>query len=130
MNRSCCDTGGLSRGDISAPQADTDPKLVEELPLAFFLPTNLRLSFSVPESLSVSGPSVSVALSPSVADGVVKPKDTVDDTEALRARSSSGLLSSAALRVVAGMKGVRCARSLRCPYVRSMSNDSVNRRLP
>lgn len=59
------------------------------LPLPFPLRRRLRLrpSFSVPESLSVSGPSVSVALSPSVAEGVEVPKDTADMFERLRGRS-------------------------------------------
>ena len=59
-------------------------KRVSESALVFLVREKLRASFSVPESLSVSGPSVSVAVSPSVADGVVELIDKVDDTEALR----------------------------------------------
>lgn len=115
LNISCCDMGDLSRGDTSALPTLVDAKLVDELTLVFLLPVSLWPSFSVPESLSVSGPSVSVALSPSVADGVVEPNDTVDDTEALRIRSSSGLVSPVVLRPATGTNGVRCANSLRCP---------------
>ena len=59
-------------------------KRVSESALVFLVREKLRASFSVPESLSVSGPSVSVAVSPSVADDVVELIDKVDDTEALR----------------------------------------------
>lgn len=64
--------------------ADEAVKRVSESALVFLAREKLRASFSVPESLSVSGPSVSVAVSPSVADGVAEPTDKVDDTEALR----------------------------------------------
>lgn len=78
-------------------------------------------SFSVSESLSVCGPSVSVPLSPSVADGVDSSTDAVEDIEALRTRSSAFALSEHVDFLGAGGNGMRFASSLRWPYVLSMS---------
>ena len=86
-----------------------EAKLEAESVLAFFLCVRLVPSFSVSESNSVSGPSVSVAVSPSVADGVVELNDTVDW---LRGRSLAEVLSPAVFRAAA-LSGVRCANSFR-----------------
>ena len=72
------------------------------------------------DSLSVCGLFVSLPLSPSVIDGVDNSMDAVEDTEALRARSSTTGLSEDDFLVTGG-RGVRLARSLRWPYVLSIS---------
>jgi hypothetical protein len=78
------------------------------LGLSFLLRLRLRPSFSVPESLSVIGPSVSVALSPSVVDGVVEPSDAVDKAATLRRCSLKEVFVFDSLReVFTGINGVR-----------------------
>lgn len=89
---------------MSRPRPEV--KLAVESVLAFFLCVRPVPSFSVSESYSVSGPSVSVAVSPSVTDGAVELRDW------LRGRSLTEVLSSTGLRAVAH-SGIRCASSFR-----------------
>lgn len=82
--RSCCEAGeSLSRG-TSTPLDAVEEKLEVGPWRTILRRERVCPSFSVPESLSVWGPSVSVALSPSVADGVEQPTETAEVTEALR----------------------------------------------
>lgn len=100
----------LLRGKSVALRPAADVKLVVESVLAFLLRVRRLPSISVSESYSVSGPSVSVPVSPSVADGVIEPKDPVDW---LRLRSFVEVLSATVLRVVIPRRGIRWAKSFR-----------------
>lgn len=78
--RSCWE----SAGDLAVPSliVETEAKEDAERRLVFVLPVMSSSSVSV--SVSVNNSSVSVALSPSVAEGVVRSADTIDDTELCR----------------------------------------------
>ena len=72
-------------------------------------------------SVSVTGPSVSVAVSPSVAEGVGRSTDDTEDVETARSCEAGLSLVFFADPEELDARGARCASSFFWPYVLSMS---------